>query len=254
MSEETENTVKATERSFDIVEALRELDSVRLTVLSDSLDLPNSTVHNHLQTLMKLGYVVKEHNHYRLSLQFLDLGEHTRHLQKVYRVARPEIDELAEETKEVASLVVEEDGKGVVLYSAEGSEAFSLDTSPGTRIHLHASALGKAILAQISESEVQNIIAEYGLPAVTPATITEEESLNEELSTIRTVGIAIDDEERVRGSRTVAAPIRDEGGSVIGSIGVSGPARRLTEERMKGELADILHDTTNIIELKMAYS
>lgn len=254
MADEPRNTVQATKRSFDIIEALQDIDRARLTTLADRLDLPNSTVHNHLSTLVERGYVVKEDEHYRLSLRFLDLGEYTRRLQKVYNLARPELDEVAAETGEIASLVVAENGQGVFLYSAEGGDVISLDTSPGTRVHMHASAMGKIILAQLPEDEVTDILDQHDLPEYTENTITERESLRDELAEIRERGVAFDDEERVRGSRSVAVVIRDENGSVIGSVGISGPASRLAKERLTGELTDHLHDTTNIIELKLAYS
>lgn len=254
MADEQQNTVQATERSLDIIEALQELDRARLTTLAKELGLPNSTLHNHLSTLEQRGYVVRENEHYRLSLRFLDIGEYTRDIRKVYRVARPELDEIASETGEIASLVVEENGRGVFLYSAAGEEAISLDTSPGTYIHMHASAMGKAILAQLPEDEVAAILDQHGLPERTQNTIINRDSLLDELETIREQGVAIDDEERVRGSRSVAVAIRDEAGSVIGSIGISGPASTLTTERMMNTLAEQLHDTTNIIELKLAYS
>lgn len=254
MADESKNTVQATERSLDIVEALRDLDSARLTTLADELDLPNSTVHNHLATLVERGYVVKAGDQYRLGLRFLDLGEHTRSLRKVYRVARPELDEVATETGEIASLVVEENGYGVFLYSAEAEGAVSLETSPGTRTHVHASAMGKAILAHLSDDRVTAILDRHGMPRHTRKTVTSRASLLEELEEIRERGVAFDDEERVRGSRSVAVAIREEGGSVIGSVGISGPASRLGTDRTTGELADVLQDTANIIELKLAYS
>jgi DNA-binding IclR family transcriptional regulator len=254
MTEGSKNTVQATERSIDLIETLRELDSARLTTLADHVGLPNSTVHNHLSTLVNRGYVIKQNERYRLSLQFLDLGAYTRRMRKIYQVAAPELDEVATETGEVVSLVVEESGKGIFLYSAEGEDAVSLNTVPGTRIHMHTSAMGKAILAQLPDEEVTEILKRHGLQKYTPHTIVDETALRENLDAIRERGLAIDNEERVRGSRAVAVPIRDESGGIIGSIGVSGPMSRLTDERMAGELADLLHDTTNIIELKRTYS
>lgn len=254
MTYEAKNPIKATKRSFDVIETLEEMDGARLTILAEELDLPNSTVHSHLSTLMERGYVIQEDETYRLSLQFLRLGEATRKIHKVYHAGRAEIDELAAETGEVASLLVEEEGRAVFLYSAEGDDAMPLNTSPGTHIHLHASAMGKAILAQLADDEVDAILEEQALPAYTQNTITDEEALREELMDIREGGIAVDDEERVRGSRSVAAPLRGESGKIIGSVAISGPVSRLSHDFLSTELAERLHDATNIIELKLAYS
>lgn len=253
MTDEPENTVQATERSLDIIEALRALDGARLTVIANHVDLPNSTVHNHLQTLTNRGYIIKENGYYRLSLRFLDLGEYTRSLQKIYRHSIQELDNLAAETDEVASLVVDEAGQSVFIYSAEGTDAVSPDTSPGTHVPMHVTAMGKAILAQLPDDEVEEIIECHGLPAYTDHTIVDEAALMEKLEAVREAGIATEDAERVRGTRSIAVPIRDDSGSVIGAIGITGPASRLTQSRMEDELAPMLHDATNIIELKRTY-
>lgn len=110
MGREAKNPVKTTQRSLDIIETLREMDGARLTELADRLELPNSTVHNHLSTLMERDYVLKDGDVYRVSLRFLDLGEYARNRRKVYELAKPEIGELADETGEVANLLVEENG------------------------------------------------------------------------------------------------------------------------------------------------
>lgn len=254
MSYEAKNPVQATQRSFDIIEALRAQDGARLTTLASSLDLPNSTVHNHLSTLMEREYVVKEGDVYRLSLRFLDLGEHMRSLRKIHRVAKPEIKELATETGEVASLMIEENGLGIFLYSAKGSDAVPTETSAGAHVHLHTSGLGKAILANVSTERVNEIIDRHGLPTETDRTINDRQQLYSQLADIRQSGIAISDAERIQGIRSVGTPVKDEDGRIIGSIGILGPIGRISDERIAGPLGDALENTSNIVELKFTYS
>ncbi|MUV57285.1 IclR family transcriptional regulator [Halogeometricum sp. CBA1124] len=254
MSYEAKNPVQATQRSLDIIEALRELNGARLTTLSEELDIPNSTVHSHLSTMMERGYVVKEGDVYRISLRFLELGEYTRSIRKVYTVTKPEVNELAEETGEVVSLLIEEAGKGVVLHTEKGPGAVPLDIDPGKHVHLHTSALGKAVLAYLPNDRVETIIDRHGLPTYTEQTITDREQLSTELSEIREQSLAFDREERVAGTSSVAVPIRTEDGRIIGSVGMSGPTSRLSEDRINSALVEALHDVTNIVELKLTYS
>jgi DNA-binding IclR family transcriptional regulator len=254
MSYEAKNPVQATQRSLDIVEALRELNGARLTTLAEALGLPDSTVHSHLSTLMERGYVVKEGDVYRISLQFLDLGEYARSIRKVYSVAKPEVNELAEETGEVVSLLIEEAGRGVVLYTEDGPGAVPLDITPGKHVHLHASALGKAVLAYLPDDRVETIIDRHGLPSYTDETVTDRETLMTQLTETRERSIAFDREERVVGSSSVAAPIRSDDGRVIGSVGLSGPTSHLSQDRIDPDLLETLHDVTNIVELKLTYS
>ena len=253
MTRESPTPVRTTARSFDIIETLRELDGARLTEVSAHLDLPDSTVHNHLRTLVQRGYVVRDDNTYYVSLQFLDFGEYARSRRKVYELAKSEIDKLADETEESANLLVEEGGHGVYIYNARGGDAIPLDTHPGKRVPLHATALGKVILAYLPESRVNEIFDRLGLPAETPKTITDREELRTELERVRENGRAVDDEERVPGIRCVAVAIKNENGQAIGAISVSGPTSRIDADP-DGPLLDDLLRAKNIIELKLAHA
>ncbi|WP_135855364.1 IclR family transcriptional regulator [Halorussus salinus] len=254
MGREAKNPVKTTQRSLDVIEALQETDGARLTELADRLDLPNSTVHNHLSTLMERDYVFKDGDIYRVSLRFLDLGEHARKRRKIYDLAKPEIRELADETGEVANLLVEENGWGVFLWSSEGENAVPLDIHPGKHVHLHATAVGKCILAHLSEKRVDEIVARRGLPAETDRTITDRGALADELETVRNRGYAIDDEERLPGMRCIGTTVKSESGNIIGAISVSGPTSAMGMDRLTDSLADQLRGAANVIELKVAYS
>lgn len=254
MAREATNPVKSTRRSLDIIETLRAMDGARLTELADHLDLPNSTVHNHLSTLMERDYVVKDAGVYRVSLRFLDLGEYARNRRKIYELGKPEIEELAEETGEVASLLVEENGRGVYIWSADGENAVPLDIHSGKHVDLHATAVGKAILAHLSDDRVAEIVDRRDLPEHTPSTITDPDVLAEELAEIRERGYAIDDEERVQGMRCVGTAIKSESGNVIGSISISGPTSAMPMDRLTETLTEHLLGTANVIELKVAYS
>jgi IclR family acetate operon transcriptional repressor len=253
MTNDRSPPVRTTARSFDIIETLRELDGARLTAIAEHLDLPNSTIHNHLSTLVQRGYVIREGDTYRVSLRFLDFGEFARSRRKVYEVAKPEIDKLAAESKETSNLLVEENGKGVYLYTAQPRDAIPLDVSPGKHVVLHATALGKVILAYFPENRTRTILNQRGLPALTKKTIVDQDDLFDELEVIREQGYAVDNEERVRGMRCVAVAIKNENGLVIGAISVSGPSSRLSADPTE-EFLDNLLRTKNIIELKLAHS
>lgn len=254
MANGAKNPVKTTRRSLDVIETLREMDGARLTELADRLELPNSTVHSHLSTLVERDYVLKDDDVYRVGLRFLELGEHARTRRKIYERAKPEIDELAAETGEVASVLVEESGWGVYLYSSRGENAVPLDISPGKHVHLHATALGKCVLAHLPQSRVEGIIERRGLPERTDNTITDRDALFDELERVRDRGFAIDDEERVAGIRCVGAAVKSESGNVIGAISVSGPTSALTGDRLTETVPEHLFSAANVVELKVAYS
>ncbi|WP_207592449.1 IclR family transcriptional regulator [Halomontanus rarus] len=252
----TENTypVKAAATSFRIIETLHELDGAGVAELADHLNMPKSTVHDHLRTLTEIEYLVQRDGEYHVGVRFLELGGYVRNELKLHRVAAPEIKKLAEDTGEHSNLVVEEHGMGIFLNKVKGKDAVQLDTHVGMRVHLHTTATGKAILAFLPEERIDEIIEHHGLPAVTKNTITDRETLKEELAEIRDRGYAIDDEERVEGMRCVAAPLRDSTGHPIGGLSVSGPMSRFNDDVFVEEIPNKVLSTANVIEVNMTYA
>lgn len=244
--------VKATETTLSLLEVLKETEG-RVTELAKRLDISKSAVHNHLSTLEQHGYVVKEDDHYRLGLKFLDLGGSIRNGLRLFKVAEPEVKQLAEETGELANLMTEELGRGVYLYRSKGMDAVDMDTYIGMRKHLHATALGKAILSCFPEPRVREIIDRHGLPAVTENTITDPAALFEDLENIRQQGFAVDDEEATGGVRCIAAPVTTDD-RVLGSISISGPTSRLRGNRFDREIPDKVRSAANVIELNVKYA
>lgn len=250
---EAKNPVKTTLTTFDIIELLKERDGARVTELADELDLPKSSVHNYLSTLNQRGYVVKRGNEHHVSLRFLDLGSKARDNREIYEIAKPNVRELAEETGELANLMVEEHGEGVYIHRETGDKAVMVDKNVGHRVHLHNTALGKAILAHYPQTRVEEILDQQGMPALTENTITDKSALLEELERVRKEGVAYDDEERLEGLRCVAAPILNEDDDPVGAVSVSGPVARFSPDRFRQDVPEILQKAANIIELNVAH-
>jgi DNA-binding IclR family transcriptional regulator len=227
--------IDAIETSLHLIEALRRYESVTLTELANETDINKSTAFNHLETLERNEYVVKEGNNYRISCRFLELGARARDYHEVYHSAREEIKRLSAETGEISALLTEEHGYGTFLHREEDANAVQIDSYVGQRIYLHGAALGKAILASLPREEVDEIIDQRGLPAITSNTITERDQLYAELDQINERGVALDDQERLNGLRSVATPLTDGNGNVLGSLSIAGPVSRIQGERFREE-------------------
>lgn len=254
MAAESKNTVNAVKRTFRILEALAEQDGATVTELSNRLDLPKSTVHNHLGTLLAEEYVVKDPDDtYRIGLRHLKFGEHARK-RTITQVAKPEVRKLAAETGEHANLAIHEHGYGVYVFKETGEKAVKLDTFPGKRVYLHTTAFGKAMLARLPSARVDAIVDRHGLPRETENTITDRETLDAELETVQSRGYAVDDQERLSGMRCVAAPVLDSDGTALGAVSVSGPANRLEGDYLHEELADQVIGAANVIKINRTYS
>jgi len=252
-SSQTNGTVKTARTTFQILEALKRRNGATVTELTEEFDLSNSSIHNYLNTLEEDGYVVKNGKEYKVGLRLLDLGGFARRDQRIYDIAKSGVTSLAESTGEMANLVVEEKGKGVYLHRAHGDKAVKTDSYTGQRVHLHNTALGKAILAHLPTERVDEIIDQHGLPETTPNTITTRDALFEELETIREEGVSFDDEARVQGLRCVAVPIINNNDRVEGAISVSGPTSRLQGEVFTREIPEELESAANVIELNITY-
>ena len=252
--EQSTNYVKTARTTLRILDALKHKRGSTVTELAETFDLSKSSIHNYLTTLEHDGYVVKEGNAYRIGLKLLDLGGHAQHGQPLYDVARNEVASLAEESGELANLLVEENGKGFYLYRAHGNNAVQTDSYVGQEVYLHNTALGNAILAHLPPERVDRIIETHGMPEATENTITDRETLFEEFETIRENGYALDDEARVKGLRCVAVPIVNNHDEVEGAISVSGPSSRFQGERFREELPTMLLKVANVIELNTKFS
>jgi len=248
------NTVRSSEKTLEILGAIRDLGEVGVTELADEMEMSKATVHHHLSTLEGKEYVVKNGSKYRIGLRLLEMGEHARRQTGVFEIARSEVDSLADRSGEIANLMVEEHGKGVYVHIAAGDQAVNLDTDEGTRQYLHTSALGKAILANMPPERFESVIERHGLPVQTSNTVTDRETLEAELEEIRDRGVAFDGEERAEGIRCVAAPITDNRGELIGAVSVSGPSTRMRDERFRKEIPEMVQDTATVIGINVSYS
>jgi DNA-binding IclR family transcriptional regulator len=252
VQKETKGTIRAVTISCKIIEAFQELNDGRVTELADYLDHSKSTIHEHLATLEENRMVVRKDNEYRLSLRFLDIAEYIREEFENYDIIQTEVEKLANETGEVAQFGIEEHGKVSYLYKSSGSEGVVTASRMGSQQPMHSTALGKVILAWSPEDQLVDILETHGLHPRTENTITDLDTLVEELNEIRKRGYAIDNEENVEGLRCVAAPVMDDTG-VFGSVSISGPASRFHDKKIS-ELADETERTANVIDLNSRFS
>lgn len=245
--------IGAVKTALDIVEAVVELDGAGVTELSEHLGLPKSTVFDHLVTLQNCGFLAKENQAYKISYRFLELGERRRHGEQLVDIAAPELEKLATETDEYVSLVTEEDGEAIIIDTKRGDQAVRVTVYNGIRMKMHTVAAGKAILAYLPDERVDEILDTHGMEAATTNTTTDRETLFEELKDIRQQGYALDNEERIEGMRSIAAPIVDRAGAVHGSITVYGPTQRINDECFARMIPQKLLELTNVIEVTLNY-
>jgi len=241
--------IQSVARAFDIISVLEQEGGMTMSEVAESLDIPNSTAHIYLTTLQQVGYLIRDDQEYQLGLRFLKHGGYVRHRLQIYQAAKSEVDTLARQTGEVVDFGVEENGKRVLVYKSEGPDVVTKKPVTGDYLHMHMTALGKAMLSTLNEERVDEIIDQHGLPQATQHTITDRATLREDLSQVRKQGHSIEDEERREGIRAVGAPIKtDEWTS--GALSISGPKSQLSESKIE-DLQQQIRGSVNVIEIKL---
>lgn len=253
-TDSSKSGIKSVDTTLDIVQTLHDIETATIEEIADESESTTSTVHRHLVTLRKRGYVTHIDGQYRLSLLFLTHGGKTRDRLIASDMLDRRVRQISEQTGERAQFMIEENGERVYVHTHSAPSGVKTDTRVGKRGTLHVSAGGKAILANLPEERLDSILEESSFRLVTNNTITDRESMIDELETIRERGYAFNDEESTEGLRAVGVPICFDNGTVFGAISVSGPAHRFRGDYFYEELPGLLLGTANEIELNLRYA
>jgi len=250
MPEQSKKTVDAVETACSILDALERTEGAGVTELAAEVGIAKSAVHSHLTTLRKMNYVVKEGTTYRLGLRYLSMAELVKDQLGVYDTAVDQVETIAEDSGEVSQFAVTEQNRLVYVERVDGPNAVDIRTDVGHQGMFHCTGLGKSILANLTREEITEIIDVHGLERRTENTVTDEEELLAEVRTVRERGYAIDDQEAIAGLTCVAAPVDIPGSETTGAVSVSGPTRRMDDDRIETELAPMVLRAANVIELE----
>jgi IclR family acetate operon transcriptional repressor len=227
-------SVQALERGLNLLALIAEADGLSLTSIAQRLGVSPSTAHRILHTLKLGGFVQYDEARggYLIGVQAFRIGSAFLRNRKLVDVGRRTMRALMETSNETVNMGIEIDGQVVFVAQMESHHAIRAFHRPGGRGPLHASSLGKAMLAASSDGDVAERLHQAGLPRFTAHTLADPAALLADLAAVRRRGWAIDDEEHAEGLRCVGAAIHNEHGEVIGAISVSGPTVRLTDARL----------------------
>jgi len=225
------NFIALTDKIFGVLEAFSKnsRSSLSLEDITQSVGLAKTTVHRLLYSMKKIGYVDQHdlNGEYMLAPKFFELGRPVLPYQRVATAAKPLLENLRLRCGESVHVGVLD--KGLITYIAvvESQNPYRCAAVAGEYSYAHSTALGKCLLAQLTESEIEDIIRDHGLPKLARNTITNGSHLIDELRRIREEGVATNIEENIDGVICVAAPIRDHSGLTVAALSVSGPAMRM---------------------------
>jgi IclR family KDG regulon transcriptional repressor len=222
--------VQSLERAFGLLEAIAHArQGIGLAELSKKVGLHNSTTFHLVKTMVALGYIRQDRDkRYRIGRSLFALAAGALDEVELVSLAIPVLEDLTEATGESGHFAVRSGDSIVVIAKTSGSGAFQLTNRVGVTRPAHGTALGKVLLAALTEGQLDRFLENHELTALTPKTITDPALLRQEIREVARTGVAYDDGEFNAEVRCVAVPVYDFTGQVVGALGISGPIWRLS--------------------------
>jgi DNA-binding IclR family transcriptional regulator len=225
-----------------------------LAELCPALGLHKSTAHRLMMVLEQHRLVVKspETGRYRLGLRLYELGSRAIDGLDLRGRARPYLDRLQERFGETVFFCILDEGQVFYVDKVESQRSVRTACTVGSRAPAYCTAVGKAMLSDLPDTEVATIVRKSGLKAITANTITTLARLKNELRAVRSRGYAIDDEEKEEGLRCVGAVVHAHSRKLSAAMSISGPAFRMTKERIP-EVAQALMQAAGALSTELGY-
>ncbi len=238
-----------------LLEALVERHQpVGVSELARALGLDKSRVYRLLLTLKAKGYLEQDlaTRKYMVGPKLIALSSRILGNNDLYVQARPIMKQVRKATGETVHLAVRMEDQAVYIAQEISPEVIGVNTEVGQREPLYCTAVGKALVAFLPEEELDAIVQRLEFRPYTPRTITSPAQFKVHCWEDRARGYAVDDEELHPGVRCIGAPIRGHDGGVVASLGISGPASRLSHEAIP-RLARIVVHCANEISYRLGY-
>lgn len=240
-------SVPVVRSTFRILQELGRAELLGLSEITQRTGISKSTVFRILSTLQELGYVLRDASrNYRISPTLAHLAGEEAAGEALRRLALPHMLHLRDEFGETVNLGVRYFDKVTYLEVVPSEFALRLEEVRGASVPVHASSLGKAILAFSPRSAVENLVRGRPLERITPNTICDPDELLAELKRVNNTGIAFDRGEGSVLAICVGAPILDARGNAIAALSISGPAQRFRPKKDSAVIASLLNVTTEI--------
>jgi DNA-binding IclR family transcriptional regulator len=248
-------SVPAVQRALLILDFLaRSRRGATVSQLTRALHLPKSTSDALLLTLERCGFAERDQRggRYRLGLRLYGLANVALCGISLREQAAPFLRQLAEQTRSTAHMAVLVEGEAVLIEKITplGTPMPEVATWEGKRMGLHCTALGKALLTYVPESEMEKLIKKQGLLRHNDNTLVSFAKLKEHCASIRRLGYSVDDEEEGIGIRCIGAPVFDGKQKVVAAVSITGTTEHLSE---MGRYAAIVKKTALAISSHLGF-
>ncbi len=242
--------IGSVQRAIDILNLFGpQCPEMGTTEMARALGLHKSTTASLVSTLAANGFLSQnpDTRKYRLGLKLVERAFAMLDQVEIRQIAYPHLQELRNQWNETVNLGILDGPDMVYVERMLGTKALGMRSEVGRRAPAHSTGLGKAILSCLPLAQVRAFVERYGLPSITPKTITDPDTFFAELERTRERGYAIDDEENEIGGRCIAVPVFDHTGHPVAAVSVSAPTARLP-------LEDVPHVGAQVRETAKAIS
>ncbi|MGP4017027.1 IclR family transcriptional regulator [Saccharopolyspora sp. 5N708] len=227
VSEPSGGYVQSLARGLMVIRAFNESNpEMTLSEVARATDLSRAAARRFLHTLVHLGYVWTDGRVFALTPRVLELGFAYLSSVSLPEIAQPYLERLVAEVHESASVSVLDGPDIVYVARVPTSRIMTVSINIGTRFPAYATSMGRVLLADLSDAELDDYFSRVELQPLGPHTITTPAGLKRELARIRDQGWALVDQELEAGLRSIAAPIRDRSNRVVAAANISSHASR----------------------------
>jgi len=244
--------IQSIDRAIRVLTALQGTRRMSLSELAERLELAPSTAHGIVRSLVEHGMVVQERgsSRYQLGPAVLRLGNVYLDTLELRSRAIPWAEDLARRTGLAVRTGVLLIDDVVIIHHEPRPDGSRQMPEVGIVIPVHASALGKAMLAFLPEDE-KRVLTSGDLRSMTGETTTSPETLRDQLDQIRATGVALEQDEAVIGESSLASPVFDSYGEAVGAIGVVVPSGG----DLKGtDVSDLVRETARAVSRELGAS
>jgi IclR family transcriptional regulator, pca regulon regulatory protein len=225
----------------------RDRPKMTLSQVAKIVSLPRATARRLLHTLVELGYVETDGKLFHLSPRLLEVGYSYLGSLPWWEIALPHIQGVTDALDEtcVASVLAGEEI--VMIARRNGTRLMAINVPMGTRLPAHATAMGRILIANKNESEIDRYVATATLRPLTPHTVVDKTQLRKTIEFARTNDYSIVDQELELGLLTLAVPIRDMQGNVLAAMAVSVHSSRATAKLLQQNHLPVLRQAAKNI-------
>jgi DNA-binding IclR family transcriptional regulator len=251
-------TVQAVKRALMLLEILaKEAKSISISELSKKSNLKLTTVHRLLNTMMSREFVEQDETtlQYRLGIKAFEVGNAALATSDLRIAAQTYLKQLAQQVNETTNLAVLDGSEVVYIDQLESTNIVivKMFARVGNRGPAYCTGTGKVLLADLTPEELRERFSKTQFIKFTPRTITSIDELLIVLAKVKEDGYALDFSERDEGVTCVAAPICNYENRVCAAISVSGPAGRMTEERIREQILPAVTRAANEISKRLGF-